>query len=184
MAKVIRLSGEHGLSVTTLSTYFFLNTKIVANFFFLHASAFKKDSGAMMFTGPSGVGKSTIVNLAEEYPKIADDKLMVKKEKDGRYMVYTSPFPGEGVPLSKIYFLRQDSRDFVDGAVPFSEAVKKILDQILFFDLKRGHERLSAKEERIKSVKKEAIDFVCDLVREVPCADLHFTKSREFLRHI
>ncbi|MBU1130228.1 hypothetical protein KKE45_02800, partial [Patescibacteria group bacterium] len=57
----------------------------------LHASGFVKDNKAILVTGESGSGKSTILKqLMFYYEPIADDVVVLERKKD-KVFVYTSP---------------------------------------------------------------------------------------------
>lgn len=87
--------------------------------FCLHASAVAFDGRAVLFSGPSGTGKSTHTNLWQQYfgsdraVIINDDKPVLRLEGDGFY-VYGTPWSGKSilnmnirVPLAAIVFLKQ-----------------------------------------------------------------------------
>ena len=63
--------------------------------FVLHSSTIVIDGLAYIFTGKSGVGKSTIVSLIKEfYPSgdiISDNSAFIKKQ-NGKYIIYPSPY--------------------------------------------------------------------------------------------
>lgn len=62
------------------------------NGFILHGSSSGKDNKAYIFIGKNGAGKSTSVSLATpEYKALADDTVIIKKEKNGFYF-YQTPF--------------------------------------------------------------------------------------------
>ena len=61
--------------------------------FFIHASAIKYDNNkAILFLGPAGAGKSTVITLLKDkYTPLADDTVILKKE--GRtFYIYQTPF--------------------------------------------------------------------------------------------
>ena len=83
----------------------------------LHASALELGGGAYLFSGPSGVGKSTHTTLwQKEFPSARlfnDDKPALRKI-DGVWYAYGTPWSGKHgininmrVPLRGICFLRQ-----------------------------------------------------------------------------
>ena len=84
----------------------------------LHASASIIDGKAYLFLGKSGAGKSTIAKLfIEQYPRVADDTVILKKE-DGGFFVYRTPLKEKRpfaektynrLPLGKVFFLRKAS---------------------------------------------------------------------------
>ena len=88
------------------------------NGFFLHCSCLKYKDDAIIFTAPSGTGKSTHAALwrrhfGGEVVMINDDKPLVR-EKDGRFYIYGTPWNGKhgigsntSAPIKAVVFLRQ-----------------------------------------------------------------------------
>ena len=85
--------------------------------FFLHASAVVCGGGAYLFSGPSGIGKSTHTAMWQKlFPGIQilnDDKPVIWPEK-GKISAWGTPFSGRtdlqvnrGVPVKGICFLKQ-----------------------------------------------------------------------------
>ena len=67
--------------------------------FFLHCSCLKYKDEAIIFTAPSGTGKSTHSALwrrhfGDDVVMINDDKPLVR-EKDGRFYIYGTPWNGK-----------------------------------------------------------------------------------------
>ena len=105
--------------------------------FFLHASAVVCGGGAYLFSGPSGIGKSTHTALWQKlYPGIQilnDDKPVIWPEK-GKITAWGTPFSGKtqlqmnrGVPLRGICFLKQ-ARENRIRPVAETEALALILN--------------------------------------------------------
>jgi len=78
--------------------------------FFIHASAIINKDGATLFLGKPEAGKSTVIKLLkEEYQVIADDTMIIKKEK-GEFYCYQTPFIDKEVWVKKLpekYRLKQ-----------------------------------------------------------------------------
>ena len=86
--------------------------------FFLHCSCLKYKEDAIIFTAPSGTGKSTHAALwrrhfGDEVTMINDDKPLVR-EKDGRFVIYGTPWNGKhgigtntSAPVKAVVFLSQ-----------------------------------------------------------------------------
>ena len=77
------------------------NALIKYDVFILHSSFLNYKNNAILFSGPSGIGKSTQADLWEEYKGaeiINGDRSLLRK-KDGKWYAYGSPFAGS----SKIY---------------------------------------------------------------------------------
>ena len=107
--------------------------------FFLHCSCLKYKDEAIIFTAPSGTGKSTHASLwrrhfGDEVVMINDDKPLVR-EKDDRFVIYGTPWNGKhgigsniSAPIRAIVFLSQTKEN---KAAPISavEAITLLLQQ-------------------------------------------------------
>lgn len=86
--------------------------------FLLHAAANNVLGNAYIYTGSSGAGKSTAMTyLHKKYPSLADDSVIIKKEK-GSFYFYQTPFIEKNSWVIKIkgshkiggvFFLRKSS---------------------------------------------------------------------------
>ena len=105
--------------------------------FFLHASAVVCGGGAYLFSGPSGIGKSTHTAMWQKlFPGIQilnDDKPVIWPEK-GKISAWGTPFSGKtqhqmnrGVPLRGLCFLKQ-ARENRIRPVAETEALALILN--------------------------------------------------------
>lgn len=86
--------------------------------FFLHCSCLRIDDSAVIFTAPSGTGKSTHAALwrrhfGDRVAMINDDKPLVR-EKDGKFIIYGTPWNGKhrignniSAPIRAVFFLEQ-----------------------------------------------------------------------------
>lgn len=118
----------------------------------LHASALELDGGAYLFSGPSGVGKSTHTTLwQKEFPSARlfnDDKPALRKI-DGVWYAYGTPWSGKHgininmrVPLRGICFLRQGEENSI-RRLKNIEAVSAVMSQtIRGFKTERGLDKL------------------------------------------
>jgi len=107
--------------------------------FFLHASAVEFEGNAYLFSGPSGVGKSTHTRLwkqsfREEVHIFNDDKPALRFV-DSRWYAYGTPWCGKDginqnkkVSLAGICFLKQAEENHI-RRLSKKEAVNKILSQ-------------------------------------------------------
>lgn len=79
----------------------------------LHASSVVMDGRALLFCGPSGIGKSTVVELLN-MPILSDDYVLIRRDGK-RFIAYSTPFgkggwkanPGHA-EVRAIYYLKQD----------------------------------------------------------------------------
>lgn len=107
--------------------------------FFLHCSCLKYKDEAIIFTAPSGTGKSTHAALwrkhfGSEVTMINDDKPLVR-EKNGRFIIYGTPWNGKhGIgentcaPVRAIVFLSQAKENHAAPISPV-EALTLLLQQ-------------------------------------------------------
>ena len=107
----------------------------------LHASAIAYKGQAYLFSGPSGVGKSTHTRLwqsvfGEEVQVFNDDKPALRR-MDGRWYAYGTPWCGKDgininmkVPLAGICFLRQAKENRISELSP-EDAIPELVAQTL-----------------------------------------------------
>lgn len=133
------------------------------NAFMLHSSFIKWNGKAILFSAPSGTGKSTQAELWKKYENadiINGDKAGVRKVED-RWMAYGLPFAGssnifrnEKAPISHIIVLRQGKENKLHRLSP-REAFIKIYSETTI------HTWDSEFQENI-------INMITDLVQEIP----------------
>lgn len=119
--------------------------------FFLHCSCLRYRGEAIVFTAPSGTGKSTHAALwrkhfGDEVTMINDDKPLVR-EKDGRFFIYGTPWNGKhrlgnniSAPIRAVVFLRQEKENSAQPLDSF-RALSLILQQTV---IPSGKDSLSA----------------------------------------
>lgn len=108
----------------------------------LHASAVAYDGRAYLFSGPSGVGKTTHTKLwqqifGDEAVVINDDKPALRF-RDGRWYAYGTPWCGKDginlnrkVPLAGICFLEQGEENSV-SLLSAKDAIPLIMPQTMY----------------------------------------------------
>ncbi|GHU81333.1 hypothetical protein AGMMS50284_0780 [Clostridia bacterium] len=124
-------------NIFTLSS--FSNQLINFDGMVIHASAIEYDGEAYLFSGDSGVGKSTHTALwqerfgTEKVTIINDDKPVIRLVNN-EFFVYGSPWCGASysnknikTPLKAIVFLEQDLQNWIKPIKNTSELVYKIL---------------------------------------------------------
>lgn len=107
--------------------------------FFLHCSCLKYKDEAIIFTAPSGTGKSTHSALwrrhfGDDVVMINDDKPLVR-EKDGRFYIYGTPWNGKhsignntSAPIRSVVFLSQAPENKAEPISPI-DAMALLLQQ-------------------------------------------------------
>ena len=134
----------------------------------LHSSDIELEGGAYLFSGPSGVGKSTHTSLwQKEFPSARlfnDDKPALRKI-DGVWYAYGTPWSGKHgininmrVPLRGICFLRQGDENKIRRLTGVA-AVSAIMSQtIRGFKTERGLDKL--------------VNILGQLVEDIPIYEL------------
>jgi len=106
----------------------------------MHASSAIRDGKAYVFTGVSGVGKTTISRLAPAGVHLLTDEMSFVRLHGGEYRAHGTPFsgdlgrPGENLqaPLAGIFLLAQGPENRIDE-LSASDAVRGLMANILFF---------------------------------------------------
>ncbi len=138
----------------------------------LHSSSVTGPQGALVFSGLSGAGKSTISTmLASHYgvQKLSDELLIVSKAT-GAWRVHVAPFKGaEGLPhgisqpLHSVDFLVQAPSHCRTPLSP-AQAMEELFRHVVTY-------------ARAPKTTSKTLDLIADLVTSVPCHELKFTKD-------
>lgn len=145
------------------------------NGLYLHSSAIEWDGKAYLFSGPSGMGKSTHTRLWQSvYPdaKVFNDDKPALRRLDGHWFAYGTPWCGKDgininmkVPLGGICFLRRGESNAIRRLSPL-EASAQIISQTI-------HRFKS--EDRLDLL----LSHVDKLVREIPVYELCCTPTTD-----
>jgi hypothetical protein len=109
--------------------------------FLLHASSGIRDGRAVLFTGPSGAGKTTVARLAPgDVTLLTDEISYVRPGADG-FSAFGTPFAGElgeggtatSAPVAALFRLRQAGAH-ARARLSEAECVRTLMRNILFFD--------------------------------------------------
>ena len=143
--------------------------------FFLHCSCLKYRSKAIIFTAPSGTGKSTHAALwkqrfGDEVVMINDDKPLVRETDDG-FVIYGTPWRGKhgrgentSAPVGAVFFLAQAPENSVKPLDSFS-SLSLLMQQTV---IPRGKEDVSS-----------LLDMLGRLIEQVPMFRLNCNISDE-----
>lgn len=148
----------------------------------LHASAVELDGKAYLFSGPSGMGKSTHTKLwqqifGEKAQVFNDDKPALRRE-DGRWYAYGTPWCGKDginqnkrVPLAGICFLKRGQENVIRRLEE-----KDVIGHVLYQTLYRfkGVERLDALLNSLSLLVKEIPVFELENLPEEAAARLSY----------
>lgn len=124
------------------SSRIFYASLLEHNGFYLHSSAVALDGRAYLFSGPSGMGKSTHTRLWQQCfdgVQIFNDDKPALRVIDGQWVAYGTPWCGKdgininmSVPLAGICFLKQASENRIRRLTP-QEAASRIISQTIRF---------------------------------------------------
>lgn len=143
--------------------------------FFLHCSCLKYKDEAIIFTAPSGTGKSTHSALwrrhfGDDVVMINDDKPLVR-EKDGRFYIYGTPWNGKhsignntSAPIRSVVFLSQAPENKATPISPIDAMALLLQQTVLPSD---------------KAELSKLLDMLGRLVETVPMYRLGCTISDE-----
>lgn len=136
---------------------------------YLHSSAIEQGGKAYLFSGPSGMGKSTHTRLWQSlYPdaRVFNDDKPALRYLDGRWYAYGTPWCGKDgininmkVPLGGICFLRRGETNSIRQLSELEAASSIIFQTIWRFKT----------EERLDKM----LSCVNKLVRDVPVYELY-----------
>lgn len=133
------------------------------NTFILHSSYIKYNDKAILFSGPSGIGKSTQAELWVKYKNaeiINGDRTAIRKD-NGIWNAYGLPYAGSSkiyknitTPIKAIVVLRQSETNIL-----------KKLDKLEAFKLIYGETTVNVWNE---SFINTVVDIICSLVEDIP----------------
>jgi hypothetical protein len=137
--------------------------------FLVHAASAVRNGRAFIFAGVSGAGKTTISRLAPKDATLLTDEISyVRKQEDGSYAAFGTPFTGElaklgeniQAPIAALYLLKQGPENRIDS-VSGIEATRALLSNILFFAEDAG-------------LVRQVFDAACEFTSRVPVYRLTF----------
>lgn len=161
------------------SAYQFCIKLLHYNGLYLHASAIELDGKAYLFSGNSGVGKSTHTRLWQEVfgedAQVFNDDKPALRRLDGRWYAYGTPWCGKDginqnkkVPLVGICFLSQAENNRI-RKLSVQEAFAKVVAQTV------------RKFNRLENLDL-MIQYVDQLVNEIPVYELENKPEEEAAR--
>ena len=111
------------------------------NGFYLHSSAIVRNGRAYLFSGPSGIGKTTHTKLWQEIygdAYVINDDKPALRNMDGQWIAYGTPWCGkDGIninteaPVAGVCFLKQGDKNSIRRMGKF-EAMQRILGQTIY----------------------------------------------------
>lgn len=140
----------------------------------LHASLITTEYGGILFSGPSGIGKSTQARLWKEYKgsEIINGDRPIMGKIDNVWYAWGSPYAGSStyhsskkVPVRAIILLGQGSRNHIEP-VPPAVAFRKLYMQITNNSWNRWY-------------VNKVVDMINELVNEIPMYDFVCTQDAD-----
>jgi hypothetical protein len=140
--------------------------------FLLHSASAVRNGKAFLFAGVSGAGKTTISRLAPPDATLLTDEISyVRKQEDGGYIAYGTPFTGElaklgentSAPVAALYLLAQGPENGIDS-VTSADAGRELMANMLFFaeDPEMVHRAFQAACDFVNRVPVHRLTFVPD----------------------
>lgn len=151
----------------------------------VHGSSLLKGNKGYIFVGKEGIGKSTIVKLAKNYPSYNDDYAIIRS-LGGVYYLYPSPFQetnphlgsGAKVILNKIFFLKQAKKTRLNNIKDIKSSLLILSNLIspLYLNL------------QVSQLNKQIFTFILKsssiLTSKVKCYNLLFAENTDFLNYL
>jgi hypothetical protein len=145
--------------------------------YLVHGCGVLSGETGLLFTGPSGIGKTTVASLAGDREVLNDETVLVGKNGSG-FSIAGTPFDG-GVPsrasasrrLSAILFLKQADKvemKRLRNSHAYKQLLAQVLDSSPLFEV-----------SRLKYIPERA-DLSADLAASVPAYELSFTPDDSF----
>lgn len=100
--------------------------------FVLHSSAIKVGTGAFVFSGLSGTGKSTIARHLGAGRRISDDQTIVLPRAAGWWCRNAFMMEQEGAPPARLFLIRQAAKTALQ-ALPLQRALPLVLRHLVLW---------------------------------------------------
>ncbi len=149
--------------------------------FLLHASGIGTPNGVILFTGPSGAGKTTLCQLSQQVAdctQLCDERIAVRRDPTSPtgYRAYGTPWPGEGNiynringPLAAIFLISHAEANWLQPAHD-SHALTWLMREI--FPTVWNKDGLTL-----------TLDFIAGLLEELPCYEYGFVPTVEAISY-
>ena len=159
--------------------YFFLHN----NGTFIHSCGITDGKNGYIFAGPRREGKSTIAKLSYPRTILCDELVLLKKMKDGKRLVFGTPFFGDTASINKgadckgIYFISKSNVNIITPVSKMTGALELIKEGVIgaFISINDI--------QRIYPVMN-FFNLLLDLLDSVPCYKMEFKKDNTFWKII
>lgn len=141
----------------------------------IHASGIEKNSIGRLFSGFSGVGKSTISNLwLQKSARVINDDRLIIRQLDGKYYMFNTPMYYQDVPkkapLNQIFFLKH-AKENTSQKLLGSDA----LSQLMAFCIQHLYD---------KELTQKHLHNLSQLVQKIPIYRLGFLPDRSIVKYL
>lgn len=151
------------------------------NSMMVHSCGVLKNGRGYVFTGPSGIGKSTIARLSTDYDVLNDEMCFIT-DSNGRCLIKSTPFNGffeqkknmSGV-LNCIFFLKQDKKNYIKK-IKLSDCIVDLAREIV--------PPISLLHADKKSPLSMMIDMAAKILAKVPFYEFHFLPEKNMWKCI
>ncbi len=136
----------------------------------IHAAGISRNGKGFIFSGPSGIGKSTVSKLSPEAIILNDDLTIIKPGLDQKWAIYSTPFANPGqkihnksVPLVGIYLLEQSNEVTLEEVSP-GKAVAELFANVpvVSMDSHSADQLFTIIHEIIRDVPVNKLRFIMD----------------------
>ena len=137
-----------------------------------HSSAIANRDAAFLFLGKSGAGKSTVCELSnsEQYAVIHDDNVLIYEDPHQTYTVTDKAMSIPGAPIRALFFLAQDTKDYLTPISPIAAAKRLVESSLESFANQILHGQ----------ALQHTFAISASIARAIPAYELHFRKSPDF----
>jgi len=182
---------HHPIAVRSLLTKYVFTLKglwlVQKGWLPLHAAAVVRHGFGFVFLGRSGAGKSTVARMAQGAADVIlhDERIFLGGQTGVYELLATPPLEwgghtevkrddeDQGAPLSAVFILKKDTRDFL---VPVSRRVTALTLVEAFLEM--SNPWLSDQDIR------RGTQVLAEIARTIPGYELHFRKSPDFWKLI
>ena len=143
--------------------------------FLIHAAGMLKGDSGLLFTGPSGAGKTTVSGLSQERYQIVNDDIVAVRNIDGEFRLFGTPFWGtinikrknRSGRLKAIFVLKKDNRLHFKK-MGGREALGALMSNILLFTTQL-------------QMNEKILDLSLEVLKKTPIYKMHFLPEDSFL---
>ncbi|MBN2165321.1 MAG: hypothetical protein JW717_03495 [Marinilabiliaceae bacterium] len=139
----------------------------------IHASGVDDGGNGFLFTGLSGIGKSTMAGIwAQKGANVINDDRLIISPLNGKYFIYNTPMPfytdvPKMVELSKIFILKQSKENYINklsGVLAYANVMSNCIQHLFAKDMVQLH-----------------ADIIGKIISTIPVYELGFKPDTEIV---